>query len=95
MASINIRFLWDFFLGIMGLLGGTLAGLFAMGIFVPRVRTRHVWIGALASIGVLLYVKLQTNLHSLLYGAIGVLVCCSASLLCSLFSHSVRDSQQE
>ena len=88
MASSDIRFLWDFFLGIMGLLGGTLAGLFALGIFVPRVRTRHVWIGALASIGILLYVRLQTNLHSLLYGTIGVLVCCGVSFLCSFLSRS-------
>jgi Na+/proline symporter len=88
MASSDIRFLWDFFLGIMGLLGGTLAGLFALGIFVPRVRTRHVWIGALASIGILLYVRLQTNLHSLLYGTIGVFVCCGVSFLCSFLSRS-------
>jgi SSS family solute:Na+ symporter len=88
MASINIRFLWDFFLGILGLLGGTLAGLFALGIFVPRVRTWHVWIGALVSIGVLLYVKLQTSLNSLLYGAIGFLVCFLAALLCSFLTRS-------
>ncbi|MCP4256607.1 MAG: sodium/solute symporter [Planctomycetes bacterium] len=88
MASIDIRYLWDFFLGILGLLGGTLAGIFALGIFVPRVRTWHVWVGTSVSIGVLLYVQLQTNLNSLLYGAIGVFVCCLVALLCSFLTRS-------
>jgi SSS family transporter len=86
MASIDIRFLWDFFLGILGLLGGTLAGVFVLGIFAPRVRTLHVWFGVLVSIGVLLYVKLLTNLNGLLYGAIGVFVCCLMALLFSLLT---------
>jgi SSS family transporter len=86
MASIDIRFLWDFFLGILGLLGGTLAGVFVLGIFVSRVHTWHVWIGSLASIVVLLYVKLQTNLNGLLYGSIGVFICCLAAMLCSFLT---------
>jgi SSS family transporter len=87
MASINIRFLLDFFLGILGLLGGTLAGVFMLGILVPRVHTLHVWFGVLVSIFVLLYVKMQTNLNGLLYGAIGFLICCLVAILCSLLAH--------
>jgi len=83
MASIEIQYLWDFFLGFMGLLGGTLAGLFMLGIFTQRVGATHAWIGAIASIGMLLYVKLATDLNSLLYGAIGVLTCFSVAYLSS------------
>jgi Na+/proline symporter len=75
MASIEIKYLWDFFIGIMGLLGGTLAGLFMLGIFTRKVSVIHAWIGAIASIGTLLYVKLGTDLNGLLYGVIGVTTC--------------------
>jgi len=83
MASIEIKYLWDFFLGFMGLLGGTLAGLFMLGIFTKRVGAAHAWFGATASMGMLLYVKLATDLNSLLYGAIGVITCFSAACLFS------------
>jgi SSS family transporter len=84
LASLEIKYLWDFFLGIMGLLGGTLAGLFMLGIFTQRVATVHVWIGAAASIGMLLYVKLATGLNNLLYGAIGVTTCFAVAYVLSL-----------
>jgi len=84
MASIEIRYLWDFFLGIMGLLGGTLAGLFMLGIFTRKVGVLHAWIGAVASICTLLYVKLGTDLNGLLYGVIGVMTCFVIACLFSI-----------
>lgn len=75
MAAAQVEYLWDLFLGIMGLTGGTLAGLFLLGVFTRTVRTPHAWLGAIAGVAVLLYVKLATNLNGLLYGAIGVAVC--------------------
>jgi SSS family solute:Na+ symporter len=75
MAAVEVEYLWDLFLGIMGLFSGTLAGLFMLAILTKKVRTFHAWLGAVASIGVLLYVKLATDLNSLLYGAIGVTTC--------------------
>jgi len=86
MASIEIKYLWDFFLGFMGLLGGTLAGLFMLGIFTKRVGATGAWIGAVVSMGMLVYVKLATDLNSLLYGAIGVITCFSAACLWSTTS---------
>jgi solute:Na+ symporter, SSS family len=84
LAAIEIPYLWDFFLGIMGLLGGTLAGLFMAGIFTKRVATFHAWIGAIASIGLLLYVKLDTDLNKLLYGAIGSITCFAVAFIFSV-----------
>ncbi|MHC4460971.1 MAG: sodium:solute symporter family protein [Planctomycetota bacterium] len=86
MASIEIKYLWDFFIGFMGLLGGTLGGLFMLAIFTKRVGPTHAWIGAVASIGTLLYVKLATDLNSLLYGAIGVITCFSVAYLSSMIT---------
>jgi hypothetical protein len=75
MAAVDVEYLWDFFLGILGLCGGTLPGLFMLAVFTKKVHTLHAWLGAIASISVLLYVKLATDLNSLLYGAIGVTTC--------------------
>jgi len=83
MAAAEVEYLWDFFLGIMGLFGGTLAGLFMLAIFTKKVHTFHAWLGAVASISVLLYVKLATDLNSLLYGAVGVTTCFLISFLSS------------
>ena len=84
LASIEIQYLWDFFLGIMGLLGGTLAGLFMLGIFTKRVDTVHAWIGTIISLGVLLYVKLATELNSLSFGAIGSITCFVTAFILSV-----------
>ena len=83
MASIEIKYLWDFSLGIMGLLGGTLAGLFMLGIFTRKVGVLHAWIGAITSFFTLLYVKLGTDLNGLLYGVIGVTTCFVTACLLS------------
>jgi len=83
MAAAQVEYLWDFFLGIMGLFGGTLAGLFMLAVFTKKVHTLHAWLGAVASISVLLYVKLATDLNGLLYGAIGVATCFFTGFLSS------------
>jgi ABC-type uncharacterized transport system permease subunit len=83
MAAAQVEYLWDFFLGIMGLFGGTLAGLFMLAIFTKKVHTLHAWLGAAASLSMLLYVKLATDLNGLLYGAIGVITCFVVGFLSS------------
>ncbi|UCG48760.1 MAG: sodium:solute symporter [Phycisphaerales bacterium] len=82
-AAAQVESLWDAFLGIMGLFGGTLAGLFMLAIFTRKVHTLDAWVGAAASIGVLLYVRLATNLNGLLYGVIGVATCFLTGFLSS------------
>jgi len=83
MAAAQVEYLWDFFLGIMGLFGGTLAGLFILAVFTKKVRTIDAWIGIAASLSLLLYVKLATELNGLLYGAIGVTICFFTGFLSS------------
>jgi SSS family transporter len=83
MVTAKVEYLWDYFLGIMGLLGGTLAGLFALGVFTARVRTWHAWLGVVAGTGLLLYIKLCTDLHALLYGVIGVVTCFTVGCVAS------------
>ncbi len=84
MASVEIKFLWDHFMNLMGLLGGTLAGLFALGIFTRRPAAVHAWIGAAASFGALAYVRFATQLSGLLYAAIGIGVCFAVGLFAGM-----------
>ena len=73
LAGMEIKFLWDFFLGLIGLVGGTLAGVMAVAVFVPSARSRHVWAGIVVAISVLLIVKFLTPINSLLLGLFGVM----------------------
>lgn len=84
-AGMEIQFLWNFTLKMMGLLGGTLAGVMAVGMFLPKAKARHVWAGIGVSIATLILIKFLTPIHSLLYaffGATSVIVVAAASSLC-------------
>jgi len=72
LASSQITYLWDFFLGLLGLLGGTLAGVMAVAVFAPSVRTQHLWPGILVSVITVVCLKSFTAAHSLLFGFAGV-----------------------
>jgi Na+/proline symporter len=72
MASFDIRSLWDLFLRILGLLGGGLAGIFALGIFTRRAHGRGALVGILTSALLLGWVQQRTAVHFFLYGAIGI-----------------------
>jgi len=84
MAAYDIQSLWDFFLKILGLFGGSLAGLFALGIFTRRANGPGALIGALASAVVLFLVVRFTQIHLLLYGAIGIITCVLIGYLASI-----------
>ena len=75
MASIEVRYLWDLFLGLIGMLGGTLAGVFLTGLLTRRPGVPHVWVGILASASLLAWMKFGTDWNSLLYGFAGCASC--------------------
>jgi Na+/proline symporter len=84
MTFVNIASAWDTFLGMLGLTGSTLAGLFALGIFSRRAHGLGAMLGAIASVSVLLYVQQFTKLHFFTFGAIGILTCCGVGWLSSM-----------
>ena len=84
MASYEIKSLWDLFTRILGLFGGSLAGLFALGIFTRRAHGHAALIGALVSAFVLFLVVWFTQIHFFLYSAIGIAVCFVVGYLASL-----------
>ena len=72
-ATFEINSLWDLFLGVAGLAIGGLAGLFALGIFTRRANSSGAVIGAVSGVAVLYIVREHTDIHFLLYSAIGII----------------------
>jgi SSS family solute:Na+ symporter len=73
-ARINAVSLWDPFLALLGLAGGGLAGIFALGIFVRRANGKGAVAGAIASAATLFFVVNYTQTSPFLYGMTGFLV---------------------
>jgi Na+/proline symporter len=75
LATFPVESLWDVFLAVVGLFGGSMAGLFLLGMFSRTAGAAHAWIGVLVSMVALVYVKFGTDAHGLLYAGVGVLGC--------------------
>lgn len=90
LATFDIGSLWDTFQGMMGLLGGGLAGLFALGIFFRSASGPGAMTGAISSVLILYWVQQHTDLHFFLYGAVGVLSCVAIGLASSQALRAVR-----
>jgi SSS family transporter len=83
MASYEIKSLWDLFLKVLGLFGGSLAGLFALGIFTKRAHGTGALVGALTSAAAIFAVQSLTKIHFTLYAAIGIATCFTTGYLAS------------
>jgi SSS family transporter len=83
MATYNIRSLYDTFLTLLSLLGGSVAGIFALGIFTRRANGPGVLIGAAISAALVFAVRALTSIHFFLYAAIGLTACVALGYLIS------------
>jgi len=91
LASFDIASLLDAFREVLGLFGGSLAGLFALGILTRRTGGNAALAGAVASALIVGLVKLLTDLHFFLYAAVGLLSCVAIGYGASfLFARSTR-----
>jgi solute:Na+ symporter, SSS family len=84
MASYPIQSLWDVFLTILGLGGGSVAGVFMLGVFTARANGTGTLVGAGASIFVVYLVQRYTDVHFFLYAVTGVVTCVATGYLASL-----------
>ncbi len=71
-ANADVKSLWDSFMGILGLLGGAMCGLFLLGILTARAHGKGAVFGAIAGIISLWCVQQFTEISFLLYSAIGI-----------------------
>lgn len=90
MATYNIQSLFDAFLGLLSLLGGTLAGVFALGIFTRRANGSGVLLGGLGSAAVVLAVRSYTPAHFMLYATAGLVSCMVLGYACSFLLPSAK-----
>ena len=72
MTKMDITSLWEQYMKYVGLFGGSLAGLFALGIFTRRANGVGALIGAAMGVVVLVFVQQKTSVSFLLYSAIGI-----------------------
>ncbi len=84
LAGANVGALWDAFLSSIGLFGGGLAGVFALGIFTRRASARGALVGLVTSAVVLFSVQRYTSLHFFLYAGTGIVTCFAVGYLMSL-----------
>jgi solute:Na+ symporter, SSS family len=84
LASWDVRSLWDTFLQALGLFGGGLAGMFALGVFTRSATGRGALVGFAVSAIVLLAVQQTTPVHFLLYGGIGIVTAFAVGYVTSL-----------
>ena len=84
MASMDVRSLWFLFTKILGLLGGGLAGIFALGVFTRRTTGVGALVGAVTGSALTVFVWRCTSTHFFLYAAIGIATCFVVGYLVSL-----------
>ena len=89
-ATLRLESTWDLFLQLIGLTGGALAGLFALGIFTRRAHGVGAIVGACVSVVALFYVQRFTKISFFLYGAVGIVVCVVVGFLASFVLPGVR-----
>jgi len=91
-ASSDIKSLWDQFMKILGLFGGSMCGLFCLGIFTKRANGPGAIIGALAGAAGVFLVQRYTNIHLLLYAFVGITFCCLFGYIASAVFPGSRKS---
>ena len=90
MAILNSPSMWDQYMKVIGLFGGGLAGLFALGIFTRRTHAAGAIAGFLTSAVVLYWVAAHEAVHGILYAAVGVASCVLIGYTVSLLTPARR-----
>lgn len=91
-ASADIKSLWDSFISVLGLFGGSMCGLFLLGIFTTRVHGHAAISGAVIGAGALLWIQHHTNVSFLLYATLGISMCMLSGYI---FSFIVPQTSKE
>lgn len=83
-AALDVRFIFDLFQEVLGIFGGSLAGVFILGIFVNRANAYGALAGFFSGVAMVWIVRENTDVHVYLYGAISVFTCLIVGYLVSL-----------
>lgn len=85
MATWNVNSLWDEFNKILGLLLGSMGGLFLLGMLTKSANAKGALCGMIISVIVQLIVANYTPVHLLLYTTVGFITCFIVGYIASLF----------
>jgi Na+/proline symporter len=95
MATMDVKSLWDEFQKILGLLIGSLGGVFLLGILTKRANSPGVLIGIAVSIVVQVLVAIHEPVHLIAYAATGVVSCFLSGYLASLFFNTNKSNNNQ
>ncbi len=85
MSQFDLMSLYVTFMGLMGLIGGGVGGVYMLGMFSRRANWQGVWIGAIFSFVFTLMIRQFTDVHALMFLPIAVVSCLIVGYLCSYF----------
>lgn len=85
-AALNIEFIFDLFQEVLGIIAGSLAGVFILGIFTKRANSYGALAGIITSILVVFVIKNSTDISLYLYGAVSVVTCVIVGYITSILS---------
>jgi Na+/proline symporter len=91
-VASDVKSLWDSFMAILGLFGGSMCGLFLLGIFTKRANGFGALIGAILGAVTLALVQQYSAASFLLYASIGITVCFITGYLASFFTPKDKNS---
>ncbi len=84
MASYDIKSLWDEFNKILGLVIGSLGGVFLLGVLTKKANSKGVLTGLIFSFIFQLFISSSKTFHLLMYSATGVVSCFVIGYIASL-----------
>ncbi len=90
MATMDIQSLWDEFQKVLGLIIGSLGGVFLLGILSKKANSAGVLVGIIVSIAVQITVAIYQPVHLTAYSATGVISCYVAGWIASLILGSKK-----
>jgi Na+/proline symporter len=85
MATMDVKSLWDEFQKILGLVIGSLGGVFLLGILSKKADSRAALFGIAVSIAVQVFVAIAQPVHLIAYSATGVVSCFVAGYIAGMF----------
>jgi SSS family transporter len=85
MATMDVKSLWDEFQKVLGLIIGSLGGVFLLGLLSKKANAPGALIGIAVSIVVQIFVAVYQPVHLIVYSATGVVSCFLAGYTASLF----------
>lgn len=75
LATADVKSIWDTFMGLLGLLGGPMGGLFALGMFTRRTHGIGAVVGLVCGATAVAFVQNATTVSVVLHTAVGLFTC--------------------